>query len=119
MIMKLISHLPPVAFQSILNNQWYIVTTGKNGNWLPVDRKYTPDELASLWVKEEFKINPIVVPIVQKSTPNQTYSVEGSKGKVYEVEVENNKWNCTCPAFGYGRGKECKHIQTIKLTKLK
>jgi hypothetical protein len=36
MNMKLTSHLPPVAFQSIRNSQWYIVTTGKTGNWLPV-----------------------------------------------------------------------------------
>ena len=117
--MKLISHLPPVAFQSILNNQWYIVTTGKTGNWLPVEKEYTPDELISIWVKEESKIQSVPVPVVNKKIPNQVYSVEGSKGKTYTVEVTNNKWDCTCPSFGYGRGKDCKHIQTIKSTKLK
>lgn len=48
--------------------------------------------------------------------------VKGSKGTVYEVRFGRvhgkdtmYDWTCTCPAFKFGGGKQCKHIKaTIK-----
>ena len=42
------------------------------------------------------------------------YKVEGSKGNVYDVKYDSGRWSCTCPAFGWSRGKECKHIKSIR-----
>lgn len=35
--------------------------------------------------------------------------VEGSKDNVYAVEMHDNGFSCTCPAF-----KKCKHIKQIE-----
>jgi len=41
--------------------------------------------------------------------------VDGSKGKKYTVKNEDNRWSCTCPAFGWsGNSRKCKHIDQVK-----
>ena len=42
------------------------------------------------------------------------WEVEGSKGKKYTVKVDDDKWSCSCPAFGWSRGSGCKHISKVK-----
>jgi hypothetical protein len=108
--MVLESYLPPVSFQSVVNGQWFIVTTKE---WIKVDRKYSWDEIKTMW-KE----------IVSKPAQPQTtrplniskriYKVDGSKGSVYDVKYDSGRWSCSCPAFGWSRGKECKHIKSIR-----
>ena len=112
--MKIVSNLPPVSFQSVVDGQWYIVTTGKTGKWTKVDRKYDWSEIESMWVREEFKPEQKSVVSLPKKVEKQTFSVEGSKGKVYEVVNDNGRWTCSCPAHGFGRGKDCKHIIELK-----
>ena len=112
--MNIVSNLPPVSFQSVVDGQWYIVTTGREGKWIKVDRKYDWSEIELMWVKDEFKKDTKSVVILPKIIKKQTFSVEGSKGKVYEVVSENGRWTCSCPAHGFGRGKDCKHIKQIK-----
>ena len=46
-----------------------------------------------------------------------TYNVDGSKGNVYKVVSDEGVWTCSCPAHGFGRGKDCKHIISIKTKK--
>lgn len=115
--MKIHSLLPPVAFQSVVTNQWYIVTTDPNLGWVKVDRKYSWSELEKMWTKTivKFKKTEEVVVPLPKSTPKQTFSVEGSKGKIYEIINNGGRWSCSCPAFGFSRGNECKHIKQIRL----
>jgi hypothetical protein len=108
--MILESYLPPVSFQSVVNGQWFIVTTKE---WIKVDRKYSWDEISSMWTK-----------LVPKQTSQQItkpsniskriYKVKGSKGNMYSVKYDSGRWSCTCPAFGWSRGKECKHIKSIR-----
>jgi hypothetical protein len=108
--MILESYLPPVSFQSVVNGQWFIVTTKE---WIKVDRKYSWDEISSMWTK-----------LVPKQTSQQItkplniskriYKVKGSKGNMYSVKYDSGRWSCTCPAFGWSRGKECKHIKGIR-----
>ena len=49
--------------------------------------------------------------------------VKGSKGETYEVHFGPSHgpyqydWECSCPAFKYGRGKHCKHIEQAKKEK--
>lgn len=108
--MVLESFLPPVSFQSVVNGQWWLITTKE---WIKVDRKYSWDEIKTMW-------QPITPkqPRPQTTKPlnisKRTYKVEGSKGNVYSVKYDSGRWSCTCPAFGWSRGKECKHIKGIK-----
>ena len=48
--MKIHSLLPPVAFQSVVSGQWFIVTTDPKLGWVEVDRKYSWGELQEMWV---------------------------------------------------------------------
>jgi hypothetical protein len=108
--MVLESKLPPVSFQSVVNGQWWLITTKE---WIKVDRKYSWDEIKPMWQPIIFK---------PKQTDNtkplniskRTYKVEGSKGNMYSVKYDSGRWSCTCPAFGWSRGKECKHIKSIR-----
>ena len=104
------SVLPPVCIQSVVNNQWYIVTTDSKLGWVKVDRKYEWEELNKMWHKKTYGTTKKVEPKPTK----KTYSVEGSKGNKYTVINNSDIWTCTCPAFGWGRGKECKRIKQIK-----
>jgi len=108
------SVLPPVCIQSVVNNQWYIVTTDSKLGWVKVDRKYEWEELNKMWHKKTYGTTNKVVKEVKPKPVKQTYSVEGSKGNKYTVINDSAIWTCTCPAFGWGRGKECKHIKQIK-----
>ena len=47
-------------------------------------------------------------------TPKKEYKVKGSKGNVYKVVSDDGIWTCSCPAHGFGRGKDCKHITELK-----
>ena len=107
--MRIKSFLPPISFQGPTSKQWYIVTTGTGEGWIKVDRSYSWVELESMWDKITYGAKPIV-----KSSEKKTYKVEGSKGNVYKVLNDGGKWNCSCPAFGWGRGKDCKHIIELK-----
>ncbi len=35
--------------------------------------------------------------------------------KVYEVFWNAGAWRCSCPAFEYGDGAECKHIKAAQV----
>ena len=115
--MTINSLLPPTSFQSVVSGQWYIVTTDPKLGWIAVDRKYSWEELTKMWQPKEFKNTQESVVSLPKTTQKQTFSVEGSKGQVYEVINSNGRWSCSCPAFGFSRGNECKHIKQIRLNK--
>jgi hypothetical protein len=108
--MVLESRLPPVSFQSVVDHQWYIITTKE---WIKVDRKYSWDEIKPMW-------QPIVRKVVEQKTTKplniskRIYKVKGSKDNVYDVKYDSGRWSCTCPAFGWNRGNECKHIKSIR-----
>jgi hypothetical protein len=108
--MVLESFLPPVSFQSVVNGQWWLITTKE---WIKVDRKYSWDEMKAMWQPLKPKEPK---PQITKSLniSKRIYKVEGSKGNVYSVKYDSGRWSCTCPAFGWSRGKECKHIKGIK-----
>lgn len=38
----------------------------------------------------------------------QIWQVNGSKGKIYTVNLYNGQWACTCPGFQFRR--QCRHI---------
>lgn len=109
--MVLESNLPPISFQSVVNRQWWLITTK---GWIKVDRQYSWDEIKSMWI-----------PIVSKPTATKItkplniskkiYKVEGSKGNIYDVKYDSGRWSCTCPAYSWSRGSECKHIKSIRI----
>lgn len=108
--MVLESFLPPVSFQSVVNGQWWLITTKE---WIKVDRKYSWDEIKAMWQPLTPK-QPQPQTTKSLNISKRTYKVEGSKGNVYDVKYDSGRWSCTCPAFGWSRGKECKHIKGIK-----
>ena len=95
------SHYPPVSFQGIFSKQWYIICSSAGDGWVKVDRSYSWNELEKLWDKIEYR-NKV------EATPTKT------KSKEYKVINDAGVWNCSCPAHGFGRGKDCKHIVSIK-----
>ena len=109
--MRIKSQLPPVCFESPLSGKTWIVCTGgiNSSGWIEVDRWYGWAELESMWDKITYGVKPIV-----KSSEKKTYKVEGSKGNKYTIVNDEGIWNCSCPAHGFGRGKDCKHIKNIK-----
>jgi hypothetical protein len=113
--MKIHSLLPPVSFQSVVSGQWYIVTTDPKLGWVKVDRNYSWDELNKMWSKVVYKTTEVQKPKqVQKILEKKIYNVDGSKGNKYTIINDGGIWNCSCPAHGFGRGKDCKHIKEIK-----
>lgn len=105
---KLKSLYPPVCVYGDHSKSWYIIAGGK---WTPVSRQYNWEELKTLWEPITFADTP-TQPEVRTDVKN--YEVEGSKGNVYTVTDDNGIWTCSCPAHGFGRGKDCKHIKQLK-----
>jgi len=107
------SLLPPVSFQSVVDGQWYIATTDSKLGWVKVDRKYEWEELNKMWRKVTYGTS-LIRRAPKKVYIKKVYKVDGSRGNVYKELNDNGVWNCSCPAYGWGRGKECKHIKNIK-----
>lgn len=109
--MRFKSFHPPVSFQSPLSKQWYVVCSSDGDGWVKVNRNYSWDELEKLWDKIEYGSKPKVKEVKKEHTE---YKVAGSKGNTYKVVNDDGIWTCSCPAHGFGRGKDCKHIKSIK-----
>lgn len=104
------SLLPPVCIQSVVDGQWYIATTDSKLGWVKVDRRYEWAELSKMWQKISYGVTNKAEPKRIKTN----YKVDGSRGNTYKVVNNGGVWSCSCPAFGWGRGKECKHIKNLK-----
>lgn len=100
---------PPVCVYGPHSKQWYVIA---NGVWHAVDRMYSWKELESVWKRLEPQPKKQDKPI-QKL---KEFTVEGSKGNKYRITQLGEHWTCSCPAHGFGRGKDCKHITQIKKT---
>ena len=68
------------------------------------------NELEKMWDKIE-NIKPKEF---KKTEVKIEYKVKGSKDNVYKVVNDEGFWSCSCPAHGFSRGKDCKHIKEIK-----
>ena len=107
--MKFRSHYPPLSYKGIHSNQWYVICSSDGDGWVKVNRQYSWNELESLWVKIEYgKANKV------QKTKRKEWNVKGSTGKQYTIISDGGFWSCSCPAHGFGRGKDCKHIKEIK-----
>jgi hypothetical protein len=104
---KLKSLYPPVCVYGDYSKSWYIIAGGK---WVPVSRRYEWAEIKEMWEPITFADTP--KPTEHREVKN--YQVEGSKSNVYTVTDDNGIWTCSCPAHGFGRGKDCKHIKQLK-----
>ena len=110
--MRIKSHLPPICFESPITGKTWLVCTGKDSSgWIEVDRYYGWAELESMWDKIEYGMPK---PWEQKNKDKKEYKVKGSKDNVYKVVNDGGIWTCSCPAHGFGRGRDCKHIKQIK-----
>ncbi len=108
--MRFRSHYPPVSYQGI-TGEWYVICSSDGDGWVKVNRRYSWDELEKVWDKI---IYGGAVKVKPAKKERKEYKVKGSKGNVYKVVSDGDWWTCTCPAHGFGRGKDCKHIVQIK-----
>jgi hypothetical protein len=99
------SFIVPIVFDSVQEpGKRYIIADGK---WTEVSNNITWGSIN--WFQKPFKGGKNEA---FKNTFEQ--EVDGSKGKKYTVKNEDNRWSCTCPAFGFSGNSGCKHIKQIK-----
>jgi hypothetical protein len=55
-----------------------------------------------------FDLNLITAQEEPEKPQGQVWTVAGSKGNKYFVNLSVGQWSCTCPGFGF-RGK-CRHV---------
>jgi hypothetical protein len=109
--MKFRSFYPPVSYKGDVSGKWYVICSSDGDGWVEVGRPYTWAELKEMWQKIEYtKKLKVSISKVKKAE----YKVKGSKGKIYNVTNDGGYWSCSCPAYGFGRGKECKHIVSLR-----
>lgn len=108
--MRFKSHHPPFSYEGEFSNQKYVICSSDGDGWVKVNRHYSWTELEKLWDKIEYGIRKTI----QKSEVKKEYEVKGSKGNSYKIVNDEGIWTCSCPAHGFGRGKDCKHIKEIK-----
>lgn len=99
------SYMVPIVYTSHLDNKRYVIA---DSNWIEVADNFQWKDIK--WFQKP-----------HKGGKNEAFKIEidwdvaGSKGKTYKVAINNNRWSCTCPAFGWsGNSRTCKHITTIK-----
>lgn len=51
---------------------------------------------------------------VESKPQGQVWTVQGSKGNAYTVNLDQGRWSCTCPGHGF-RGR-CRHVDEIRDT---
>jgi len=108
--MRFKSFYPPLSYRGEFSDQWYVICSSDGDGWVKVGRQYSWDELEKLWDKIQYATPKTMSKVEVK----KEYKVKGSKGNIYKVENDNGWWTCSCPAFGFGRGKDCKHIVQLK-----
>ena len=109
--MRIKSAFPPICFESTLTGKTWIVCTGgkESSGWIEVNRWYGWNELEKMWDKISY-----IKPKEFTKTKRKEYKSAGSNGNTYSIISEDGIWTCSCPAHGFGRGKDCKHIKQIK-----
>jgi ribosomal protein L21E len=62
----------------------------------------------------KFDLDISVEPAVETKPQGQIWTVPGSKGNSYTVNLDSGRWSCTCPGHGF-RGR-CRHVDEIRIT---
>ena len=111
--LKITSIYPPTMCD-FPNGKKYAIFTGLDGGWFEIDSSVTFEDIKSCWIKEEYSIiNPSN--LKSRKLAMKEWKHLSSKGdKHYVVQFKNDRWTCTCPAFGFR--KKCKHIDLSKET---
>lgn len=93
----------PMVYDA-LDGKKYIMPHG-----IEVDNTITTDMVREIWNRD--RLSPYKVEIPK---PDKEFAIPSSSGdKLYMVTCIRERWNCTCPAFGFK--KRCKHIEQAKL----
>ncbi len=53
-------------------------------------------------------------PVKESEPQGQVWTVQGSKGNQYFVNLNGNHWSCTCPGFGFRH--RCRHVEELQAT---
>jgi hypothetical protein len=104
------SFYEPTPYYSYQEKRWYLLCNSDGSGWVPVDKEYTRQEILKIWEKTVYQAKETIKKVLKNK---QTYFVDGSKGNKYEVVNDSGKWSCSCPAFGFSRGNQCKHIKQL------
>ncbi len=99
------SYIPPIVFTSPTDpDKRFVIADGK---WTEIPFHLGQKHI--IHFKKEYKNSKNEA---FKNTFEQ--EVDGSKGKKYTVKNEDDRWSCTCPAFGWSGNSGCKHIKQVK-----
>jgi hypothetical protein len=100
------SFMVPIVFDSVQEpGKRYIIADGK---WTEVSNNITWGSIN--WFQKPFKGGKNEAFKIQME-----WDIDGSKGKIYKVKVDDGRWSCSCPAFGWsGHSRTCKHITKVK-----
>ena len=102
------SVLPPICVFGPHTKKWYVIA---DGVWHSVTRNIPWSDLEKMW--EKITYSKLEKPVA-KTKEVFKYFVDGSKGNTYEVVNDEGFWKCSCPAHSFSKGKDCKHITSIK-----
>lgn len=103
------SRFPPAIFTSPTTGIRYMICDGKYIE-VPLDTSWND----ITWFRRPSKGQEAKVLKTQRE-----WNAPGSKGKEYIVKVNDDRWSCSCPAFGWsGNSRKCKHIDKIKKEEL-
>jgi len=62
----------------------------------------------------KFNLNLVVEKEESKKPEGKVWTVIGSKGNQYSVNLSGGYWSCDCPGFGFRR--KCRHVDEIAKT---
>lgn len=104
---KIVSVYAPVVINTVDGGR-YAVYSGSG--WYKVGDEFTLEDALARWEKWVPERKPLT-----ESIKDASWQVESSKkGTFYTVRFYDGHWGCNCPANTYHRGKECKHIKSIR-----
>lgn len=82
------------------------------------EKWYAPNQIGLTTGERQFKVRVLDTAnivgmedqIVELSKV-KTWTVEGSKGNSYVVTLDNGRYECNCPGYGFRR--QCKHVNQM------
>ncbi len=114
--------MPTARYSGMPDSNWYRGRILKSQNWmgpdmfcLSTDIKESPvrildvDRVLDLRRVDGAEVEEVVA---QEKPKFRMWQVDGSKGNVYNVTLDNGKWSCDCVAGRFNR--PCKHVKKIQ-----
>lgn len=113
--------MPTARFKGMPDSYWYRGQILQSLKWMTDDMfcLSSGDPQSPIRILDKDRVldlRPVdgsaAMQVAVEAKPNiQIWQIEGSKGTVYNVTLNDGKWSCDCPASSFRRGTICKHIK--------